>query len=158
MRKRYISNSELNKGKNNYIIAELNVDINEKNIRIINSYEEYYKKNKFFEYNKEYENEKEIKENCEIFIDNELIPFSYFHEFEKEGKYTIKYIFKNKIKKANHLFEGCSSLTNIDLSNFISNDIIDISYMFDGCFSLKNINLSNFNTNNVKNMSYVFFS
>ena len=46
---------------NNEIIAEINIekyDIN-KEIRIINSYEEYSRKNKFFNF--EYKNEKEIK-------------------------------------------------------------------------------------------------
>ena len=31
-----------------------------------------------------------------------------------------------------------------------------MSSMFSGCSSLTNINLANFNTNNVKNMSYMF--
>ena len=32
-----------------------------------------------------------------------------------------------------------------------------MSHMFDGCNSLTNINLSNFNTQNVTNMSFMFF-
>ena len=32
-----------------------------------------------------------------------------------------------------------------------------MSWMFNGCKSLTNINLSNFNTNNVTNMSLLFF-
>ena len=31
-------------------------------------------------YEKENENEKEIKENCEIRINDEIIPFSYFYK------------------------------------------------------------------------------
>ena len=65
---------------NNYIIAEFDIKEDNKKIRIINSYEQCYREGEFFEYNKEYENEKEIKENCEIFIDNELMPFLYFHD------------------------------------------------------------------------------
>ena len=41
------------------------------------------------------------------------------------------------------IFRGCSSLTNIDLSNF---NVIVMSSMFNGCSSLTNIDLSNFNT------------
>ena len=66
--------------------------------RKVNSYEQYYREIKFDEYEKEYENEKEIKENCEIRINDKIIPFSYFYKFNKKGKYNIKYIFK-KYKK-----------------------------------------------------------
>ena len=43
------------------------------------------------------------------------------------------------------MFYGCSSLTNINLSNFNTNNVNDMSYMFYVCSSLTNINLSNFN-------------
>ena len=39
-----------------------------------------------------------MNENCEIYINNELIQFSYFYKLNKKGKYKIKYIFKYKIK------------------------------------------------------------
>ena len=81
----------------NYITAELNIEEDNQNIRIINSYEQSTREKKNIEYKKENENEKEIKDNCEIIINDELIPFSYFHKFNKKGKYKIKYIFKNKI-------------------------------------------------------------
>ena len=64
------------------------------NNRIINLYEKNDKENHFIQYKKEYENEKEIKENCEIKINDEIIPFCYFYKFNKKGKYNIKYIFK----------------------------------------------------------------
>ena len=48
------------------------------------------------------------------------------------------------------------SLPNINLSNFNTQNVIDMSYMFLGCSSLTNINLSNFNTQNVTDMVYMF--
>ena len=45
------------------------------------------------------------------------------------------------------MFEGCSSLKEIDLYNFNTNNVTDMNQMFFGCSSLKKINLSNFNTN-----------
>ena len=148
---KYINNNE----NNNYIIAEFDIkEINE-NIRIINSYEQCCRENKN-EYEKEYENEKEIKENCEIYINNELIPFSYFHTFNKKGKYIIKYNFKDNIKNMGYMFRGCSSLTNINLSNLNTNNVTDMGCMFSECSSLTNINLSNFNTNNVTDMGCMF--
>ena len=102
----------------NWIIGQLNIEENKQNIRIINYYEESCRKHNY-EINKNYENEKEIKENCEIRIDGKLIPFCYFYKFNKKGKYTILYIFKNSITRANDMFKECSSLTNINLNYFL---------------------------------------
>ena len=145
---------------NNYIIGEFDIKEDNQNIRIINSYEQSNRESSFieyFKYEKSYENEKEIKENCEIRINDELIPFSYFHKFNKKGKYKIKYTFILNIRKINYIFYECSSLTNINLSNFNTNNVNNMSCMFLGCSSLKDINISKFNTNNVTNMSCMFF-
>ena len=73
-------------GKNlnyNYIIGELDIIEENKDIRIINSYEEYNREKKFIKNKNEDEpqmnlkNELEIKNSCEILINYELIPFSY---------------------------------------------------------------------------------
>ena len=83
--------------KNNIIIGEINISSNDinKDIQIINSFENYKRNNKYYK-NKEddYENEKEIKENIEIRINGEKIEFSYSHKFNKEGKHKIEYLFK----------------------------------------------------------------
>ena len=104
---------------------------------------------------KKYKNEDEIKK-CEIKINNELIPFNYFYKFKSKGKYIIQYTFKNNINKTCFMFDGCSSLTNINLSNFNTNNVTDMGCMFYGCSSLINIDLSNFNTNNVTDMGAMF--
>ena len=54
------------------------------------------------------------------------------------------------------MFGSCQSLTNINLSNFNTQNVTDMSCMFCNCNSLININLSNFNTQNVTDMSYMF--
>jgi len=54
------------------------------------------------------------------------------------------------------MFFRCSSLTNINLSNFNTNNVIYMWRMFSECSSLTYINLSNFNTNNVTNMYGMF--
>ena len=148
-----------NINNNNYIIAEINIkedDIN-KDTRIINSYEQYKRENVYDrEYDNKYENENEIKESCSIKINNELIPFSYFHKFKKEGKYQIKYSFKKYITKTVFLFLRCKSLEKIDLSNFNTLNTTNMNAMFYECPSLKDINLSNFNTQNVMDMGCMF--
>ena len=69
----------------------------DKNIRIINSFENVKREEewKYPDEDWEYENEKEIKENIEIKINGKVIKFTYYYKFNKEGKYIIKYLFKN---------------------------------------------------------------
>ena len=133
----------------NYIIAEINIGEKEigKNIRIINSFEETKREDKRedSEDDYKYENEKEIKEKCIIKINNIIIPFNYYNKFNEKGKYKIEYLFNGILTKTNYMFNRCYSLTNINLSNFNTQNVTDMSYMFNKCYSLKNINLSNFN-------------
>ena len=37
------------------------------------------------------------------------------------------------------MFGGCKSLTNIDLSNFNTQNVTNMNFMFGGCNSLTNI-------------------
>ena len=53
------------------------------------------------------------------------------------------------------MFYGCSSLKELNLNNFNTNNVTDMRDMFSGCRSLKELNLNNFNTNNVTYISYV---
>ena len=55
-----------------------------------------------------------------------------------------------------YMFCGCSSLKELNISNFNTNNVTDMGGMFSECSSLKELNLSNFNTNNVTNMRYMF--
>ena len=55
------------------------------------------------------------------------------------------------------MFYECSSLKELDLSNFNINNVITMSYMFYNCSTLKELNLLNFNNNNVKYMSHMFY-
>jgi len=169
-------NNNFNKIKDNYIISEIIIEDNDinKNIRIINCYEEYMRneiknnpdfygwdeesKKKYYpdgKLNKNLMNEQEIK-ICEISINDKLIPFNYFHQFKEKGKYKIKYKFKNNIIRTIFMFSGCNSLINIDLSNFNTQNVTNMESMFSRCKSLKSIDLSNFNTQNVTKMESMF--
>ena len=46
------------------------------------------------------------------------------------------------------MFGGCSSLANLNLSNFITQNVTNMCGMFRGCSSLTNLDLSNFNIQN----------
>ena len=144
----------------NFIIGEINIkpdDIN-KNIHIINSYENFKIKNKLGKENDDwvYENDKEIKENIEIKINEKIVPFSYYHNFEKRGKYIIKYSFKNNLTNTNYMFVNCKLLKKLDFTHFNSQNVNNMSYMFCGCDSLTKLDFTNFNTQKVTNMSGMF--
>ena len=158
--------SLLYKYGDSFIISELLIDdISE--IRIINSYEEQvnntilgslpsFASDLIFDskYEEDLKNENEIKQS-EIRINKELIPFEYIHKFRK-GKYIIKYSFKNNLKKINHMFDSCTSLEKINLSNFNTESVSDMNHLFYGCSSLKSLDLSYFNTQNTVDMESMF--
>ena len=48
------------------------------------------------------------------------------------------------------MFNRCSKLNNLNVSNFKTNKVTDISFMFNLCSNLTNLDVSNFNTENVK--------
>ena len=45
------------------------------------------------------------------------------------------------------IFEECSSLKELNISNFNTNNVTDMSDMFKGCKLLTELNISNFNIN-----------
>ena len=55
------------------------------------------------------------------------------------------------------MFNGCSSLTNLDLSNFDTNQVTNMQGMFAGCSSLTSLDVSSFDTSNVTTMNSMFY-
>ena len=55
------------------------------------------------------------------------------------------------------MFYECSTLTNLNLSNFNTTNTTDMSHMFSRCSSLIYLNLSNFNTTDVTDISQFFY-
>ena len=98
----------LNEINMNIIIGEIyiNKDIINKDIQIINSYENCKRKGNWKDEKDDYkyENEKEIKENIQIKINKKIIEFRHYYKFKEEGKYIIEYMFKNNLTRTNHIF------------------------------------------------------
>ena len=142
---------EMKEKLNNIIIGIIKIEKN-KMQTIINSYENVIKDlSNYFGMN----NEEEIKE-CEIFINDEKIDFTYDYYFPYEGEYIIKYLFKKNLNSTNYMFFNCNTLISLDLSNFNTKNVTNMSYMFSDCYSLVSLDLTNFNTQNVTNMDYMF--
>ena len=60
------------------------------------------------------------------------------------------------VKDMSSMFWGCKALTEIDLSKFNTKNVTDMSCIFSGCTSLTKLNLSKFNTKNVTDMDNMF--
>ena len=54
------------------------------------------------------------------------------------------------------MFDGCSSLTSLDLSSFNTSKVTDMRGLFAGCKNLTSLNVSSFNTSNVQHMDAMF--
>ena len=79
-----------------------------------------------------------------------------------DNKSNIKSITKLKglatsnVTSMEDMFNGCSSLTSLDLSNFNTSKATNMNSMFWGCSSLTSLDLSNFNTSKVNYMANMF--
>ena len=143
--------------ENNYILCyyDIKKNLNEKEnylnepIRILNSNENA---KGFFVI----KNEDHIKENCELYLNDEKIDFCYNYKFPKEGLYKLKILLNNELININHLFYKCNKLRSLDLSNLNKTKVVNMNLMLYYCTNLLNLNLSNFNTENVINMSSLF--
>ena len=63
----------------------------------------------------------------------------------------------SNVTNMRYMFYNCSSLTSLNVSNFNTSKVTDMKWMFSYCSSLTSLNVSNFNTSNVTNMSYMFY-
>lgn len=70
---------------------------------------------------------------------------------------TIEASFKgsntSNITNMGKMFQGCSRLTSLDLSNFNTSNVTNMTRMFDRCSNLTSLDVSNFNTSNVTDMT-----
>ena len=68
----------------------------------------------------------------------------------------VELIWDNIINDCSHIFDGCSKIIEINLSNFNTSQVTNMGYMFSRCSSLNSLDLSYFNTSQVTNMGYMF--
>ena len=120
----------------------------------------------------------------EIWIDNEIKPFinnSYslnntnivkliwqneitncfkmFYECNTIIEINFTYFEASKCRNLEKFFQGCNSLISLDLSGFISSNLLyRMCGVFMNCYSLISVNLSNFDTSNVLNFGHMFYN
>ena len=121
-------------------------------------YHIYFNNNKK-EIKRNYLNENENIEKIKIIIDYQIESFEeLFMNCECIEYINFKKFSRNNIiNNMGSMFSGCSSLKELYLSNFNTNNVIDMSYIFYNCSSLKELNFSNFNTNEVIDMRNMLF-
>ena len=148
--------------KTNFITGTINItenDIN-KQIRVINSFENFKKNNINGRVDNElrYRNEEEIKNNCEIKINDKKLSkdFFYFVKMPEPGVYSIEYSFKKNLTKTDFMFANCKNLLNLNLLNFHAQNVTNMAYMFYQCSSLNLLKASNLETYKVNDMSNMF--
>ena len=64
----------------------------------------------------------------------------------------------SNVTSMRNMFSACSSLTSLDLSNFNTSKVTDMGFMFNGCSSLTSLDLSSFDTSKVTDMFHMFLS
>ena len=62
----------------------------------------------------------------------------------------------SNVSYMSEIFRGCSLLTSLDLSSWEVGNVTSFYAMFDGCSSLNSLNLNNWDADSVADMSYMF--
>ena len=60
------------------------------------------------------------------------------------------------VTNMSEMFGSCRNLTSLDVSGFNTGNVIDMMGMFEGCIGLTTLDVSNFKTDNVEEMSGMF--
>ena len=148
----YFDEFIINKKNNFDCVFDINKDKINQKIRLFNYVKQYYR-NILNE-----KKEDEMTKYFEIYLNEKKIEFCFENKFQKKGKYKITIKCIKLLTSMANIFSNCSSLTSLNISNFNTNNVIDMNNMFSNCSSLTTLNLSNFNTKNVTNMSNMFYN
>ncbi len=68
----------------------------------------------------------------------------------------FEYLNTENVTNMTGVFNGCSSLTSLDLTNFNTAKVTDMKLLFANCSALESLDLSMFNTENVTSMPSMF--
>jgi len=101
-------------------------------------------------------NKDELEKICTIYLNDNIIKFTFDYIFSEPGEYKFMFEFNELLTNANRLFFGCNCLKSINFTKFKSNYIKNMNEMFGGCNKLVSLNLSNFRTKEVISMKGMF--
>ena len=105
----------------------------------------------------DYNFEKDGNYNFEIIINNQKITNLFFEQCSNIISLNLTYFNTSNIIKMGHMFSHCNKLKEIEgLNKFITNKANDMEGMFQLCSELEYLDVSNFDTSKVDNMRYMF--
>ena len=81
-----------------------------------------------------------------------------FYRFTGVTEMNLSNLDTSNVIDMSYMFYYCESLTVLDVSNFDTSNVTSMYYMFSYCRSLTALDVSNFDTSNVTSMSYMFIS
>ena len=83
--------------------------------------------------------------------------YALFCAFSKlTGIENLNLLDTSNVISMNRMFDGCSSLTSLDVSKFDTSNVTNMDCMFRSCSSLTSLDVSKFDTSKVTNMSSMF--
>lgn len=85
--------------------------------------------------------------------------YRFFENLKKLETITgLEYLNTEKVTDMRYMFNKCSELTSLDVTNFNTAKVTDMSYMFFSCKSLTSLDVTKFDTRNVTTMEGMFSS
>ena len=85
--------------------------------------------------------------------------YRFFEDLKKLVTITgLEYLNTEKVTDMRFMFNNCSKLTSLDVTNFNTAKVTDMSYMFKGCSALTSLDVTKFDTRNVTTMEGMFSS
>ena len=145
-----------------YSPIEIELKLNDKKYgKFINisckDYYHIYFDNSNEEIKRNYLKQNEKVDVIKIIIDYQVVSFEkLFKDNDCISSIFFKKFHRITITDMRCMFDGCSSLKELNLLKFNTDNVKNMSLMFYGCSSLKELNLSKFNTDNVTNMGNMF--
>ena len=107
----------------------------------------------------EYIFESKGKHKVEVYLNEELGSLSsLFENCSDLIEVVLSQIKTDKLTNMSKMFNGCAKLTSVDLSKLGTSNVLDMSNLFNGCIELESINLNKTSTAKVERMNNMFSS
>ena len=101
----------------------------------------------------------QLDNHIELIWDDNLVScYGLFYQCSTIYEIDFSEFNESLVENMEFMFYGCLSLISLNISNFKTSLVTTMSYMFMNCNLLKYLDLSSFNTGQVKNMIQMFSS
>ena len=121
-----------------------------------NNYEKFTKWNNMYRIGTKWNQEKIKKVIIEEPIAPDTVCSMFYDCWSLKEIEMIENLHVENTTSFNSMFQGCTSLENINLNKFDTCNVTDMCRMFSGCQKLKELNLEEIETSNVNNMNSMF--